>query len=307
MRPSDYGRVAVLMGGWSAEREISLASGRTVLDALRRAGVDAQGIEVDRDVAQALSAQRFDAAFVILHGRGGEDGCMQGLLETLRLPYTGSGVAGSAVCMNKLTTKRLWQAAGLPTPAFMAVDPGTDPAAVERRLGWPVMVKPALEGSSIGMGRAEDASSFRKAVSRAAASGGAVLAEQWITGPEYTAGLLGERCLPLIAVETERDFYDYEAKYLAEDTRYRIPCGLPAGREAELQSLARKAFEITGASGWGRVDLILDEQGRPWLIEVNTVPGMTDHSLVPKAAAAAGLGLETLVLEILDTRGLDKW
>ncbi len=307
MSVTDYGTVAVLMGGWSAEREVSLASGRTVLEALRRAGVDAHGVDVDRDIARVLDGGRYDRAFVILHGRGGEDGCVQGLLEILRLPYTGSGVEASAVCMNKRTTKRLWQAAGLPTPPFMEVDGGTDPAEVERRLGWPVMVKPALEGSSIGMSRADDADSFREAVAVAEAAAGPVLAERWVTGPEYTAAVLEGHRLPLIAVETDRPFYDYEAKYLADDTRYRIPCGLEAPQEAELQALAQRAFAVTGASGWGRVDLILDQQGRPWLIEVNTVPGMTDHSLVPKAAAAAGLGLEALVLAILDTAGLDKW
>jgi D-alanine-D-alanine ligase len=189
----------------------------------------------------------------------------------------------------------------------MEVDAGTDPREVARRLGWPVMVKPALEGSSIGMSRADDAGSFHSAVSTAVASGGPVFAERWITGPEYTAALLQDRSLPLIAVETDRGFYDYEAKYLSDETRYRIPCGLDAEAERRVQALALEAFRVTGASGWGRVDLMVDDEGRPWLIEVNTVPGMTDHSLVPKAARAAGVGLGELVLRILDTAGLEKW
>ncbi len=307
MNAGDYGRVAVLMGGWSAEREVSLASGRTVLAALRDAGVDAAAVDAGRDLPGVLAGGGFDRAFVVLHGRGGEDGCVQGLLEILQIPYTGSGVAASAICMNKLTTKRLWQAADLPTPAFLEVGPRTDPAEVAARLGWPVMVKPALEGSSIGMSRAEDADSFRTAVAAASASGGPVFAEQWIAGTEYTAAVLADRVLPLIAVETDRAFYDYEAKYHAEDTRYRIPCGLEGGVERDVQALALRAFTLTGASGWGRVDLMMDAAGRPWLIEVNTVPGMTDHSLVPKAARAAGIDIGDLVLRILDTAGLEKW
>ncbi|SEP60412.1 D-alanine-D-alanine ligase [Ectothiorhodospira magna] len=295
------GKVAVLMGGWSAEREVSLRSGQAVLQALQHAGVDAHGIDVGRDVLAVLEQGAYDRAFIVLHGRGGEDGVIQGALEVLGLPYTGTGVAGSAVGMNKLMTKQLWQGAGLPTPDYRVLSPGFDPVAVEAALGLPLMVKPALEGSSIGMSRVSQVTALPEAFDRAAACGGPVFAERWITGQEVTAAIVDGEPLPLIRLETPRTFYDYQAKYAATDTRYHCPCGLDPALESAVQALALTAFEAVSGRGWGRVDLMIDHGGQPWLIEVNTVPGMTDHSLVPMAARAAGLDFQALVLKILAT------
>jgi len=295
---ADFGRVAVLMGGWAAERDISLISGQAVLEGLRRRGVDAHGIDVGRDVLAVLAAGGFDRAFIVLHGRGGEDGVIQGALEVLGIPYTGSGVMGSAIGMDKYRSKLVWQGAGLPTPGFALIERESDLAAAEE-LGFPLMVKPAHEGSSIGMSRADDPASLRAAWEAANRYDGQVLAERWITGAEYTAAILGELPLPLIKLETSHPFYDFDAKYEADDTRYLIPSGLDAAREAELQCLALQAFRAVGASGWGRVDLLMDEEGRAWLIEVNTVPGMTGHSLVPMAAKAVGIDFDELVWRIL--------
>ncbi len=299
MNPKAFGKVAVLLGGWSAEREISLISGGEVLKALQAAGVDAHGIDAGRDVLEVLKAGAFDRVFNMLHGRGGEDGVIQGALELIGLPCTGSGVLGSAVCMDKLMTKRLWRGAGLPTPDYQVLDGDTDWVVVASGLGLPLIVKPALEGSSIGMSKVETVGDLPEAYARAAACGGPVFAERWVTGTEYTAAILEGEPLPLIRLETPRAFYDYEAKYKAETTRYHVPCGLEAAVEQRFQSLALQAFEAVGARGWGRVDLMVDRVGVPWLIEVNTVPGMTDHSLVPMAARAAGLDFQALVLRIL--------
>lgn len=299
MNPRSFGKVAVLLGGWSAEREISLISGGEVLKALQAAGVDAHGIDAGRDVLEVLKAGRFDRVFNMLHGRGGEDGVIQGALELIGLPCTGSGVLGSAVSMDKLMTKRLWRGAGLPTPDYQVLDGDTDWVVVASGLGLPLIVKPALEGSSIGMSKVETVGDLPEAYARAAACGGPVFAERWVTGTEYTAAILEGEPLPLIRLETPRAFYDYEAKYKAETTRYHVPCGLEAAVEQRFQSLALQAFEAVGARGWGRVDLMVDRVGVPWLIEVNTVPGMTDHSLVPMAARAAGLDFQALVLRIL--------
>jgi D-alanine-D-alanine ligase len=291
------------MGGRSAEREISLKSGAAVLAALRAQDVDAQGVDVGRAVIAQLDGAGFERAFIALHGRGGEDGVIQGVLETLGIPYTGSGVLGSALCMDKVMTKRVWLGAGLPTPRFALLGRDPDPEAVCERLGLPLIVKPALEGSSIGMSKVDSADGLQEAWRSAACLGGAVMAETWIQGEEYTVAVLGGEALPTIRLETPRSFYDFEAKYAATDTRYLIPCGLGRGQERSLQDLALRAFSVTGASGWGRVDLMRDRQGQAWLIEVNTVPGMTDHSLVPMAAAAAGIDFHELVLRILDTAG----
>ncbi|ACL71864.1 D-alanine/D-alanine ligase [Thioalkalivibrio sulfidiphilus HL-EbGr7] len=299
MNPRSFGKVAVLLGGWSAEREISLISGGEVLKALQAAGVDAHGIDAGRDVLEVLKAGGFDRVFNMLHGRGGEDGVIQGALELIGLPCTGSGVLGSAVSMDKLMTKRLWRGAGLPTPDYQVLDGDTDWVVVASGLGLPLIVKPALEGSSIGMSKVETVGDLPEAYARAAACGGPVFAERWVTGTEYTAAILEGEPLPLIRLETPRAFYDYEAKYKAETTRYHVPCGLEAAVEQRFQSLALQAFEAVGARGWGRVDLMVDRVGVPWLIEVNTVPGMTDHSLVPMAARAAGLDFQALVLRIL--------
>lgn len=301
MSGSRFGKVAVLYGGLSAEREVSLKSGGAVLDALLRRGVDAHGVDlVDGSVLEQLKTGGFARVFIALHGRGGEDGVIQGALETLGLPYTGSGVLGSALGMDKVRCKQLWQAVGLPTPGFLVLEEEADLALVETRLGFPVMIKPAHEGSSIGMSKVERATDLQAAWHAAMQLDRAVLAEAWITGDEYTAAILGEQGLPLIRLETPRTFYDYEAKYRANDTRYHCPCGLPEGQERDLIRLAQHAFRAVAASGWGRVDLMCDSTGAPYLIEVNTVPGMTDHSLVPMAARAAGIDFEELVVRILE-------
>lgn len=298
--PKQFGRVAVLYGGWSAEREVSLKSGRAVLEALRARGVDAHGIDAGRDVVELLKTGGFERAFIVMHGRGGEDGVIQGALELIGLPYTGSGVLASALGMDKLRTKQLWLGAGLPTPAFRVLESMADAEAAARELGLPLMVKPALEGSSIGMSKVRTAADLPAAFAKAAGFG-PVLAEQFIEGGEYTVAILGSRALPPIRLETSHDFYDFEAKYLADDTRYHCPCGLPPEAEAELKSLALAAFRAVGASGWGRVDVMRDGAGRFWLLEINTVPGMTDHSLVPMAARADGMDFGELVLAILAT------
>ena len=295
-----FGKVAVLMGGWSAEREISLQSGNAVLAALQKQGIDAHGIDMDVDVINQLVSGRFDRAFIMVHGRGGEDGVIQGALEILRLPYTGSGVLGASVCMDKLMTKRVWLGAGLPTPGFVELYETTDANVVENSVGFPCIVKPTLEGSSIGMTKVENPRQLTPAWGLASQHGQPVIAESWITGEEYTIAILGADALPVIRLQTPHGFYDYEAKYQADDTQYHCPCGLPPDKERELQSLALQAFAVTAASGWGRVDMMVDKHDQAWLIEINTVPGMTDHSLVPMAAAAAGIDFDSLVLRILE-------
>jgi D-alanine-D-alanine ligase len=293
-------KVAVLLGGSTAEREVSLKSGALVLAALRARGVDAHPFDpADKDLEDLIEA-RFERAFIALHGRFGEDGTVQGVLEWLGIPYTGSGVLGSALAMDKLRAKLLWQACGIPTPAHELLEAHGDFKAVAARLGVPLMVKPVNEGSSIGMSKVRAGGALEEAYALAVNYDRMVMAEKFIEGSELTAGILGDEALPLIRLETPREFYDYEAKYVADDTRYLIPCGLPAARERELQALCLKAFRALGCSGWGRVDLMLDAAGGPWLLEVNTAPGMTDHSLVPMAARAAGLSYEDLCLKILE-------
>ncbi len=302
--PSTYGKVAVLMGGWAAEREISLESGQAVLAALRRGGVDAHGVDVDQRIAATLRDAGFDRVFVALHGRGGEDGVIQGVLETLGLPYTGSGVLGSAIGMDKVRTKMLWQSAGLPTPPHRVIANEAELDTLD--LGWPVMVKPVHEGSSLGTGRADSMAELRKVWKQAASYDREVMEERWVSGDEYTAAVLAGQVLPLIKLETPRGYYDYQAKYQDESTRYICPCGLDADTEAELQAMALQAFHTLGARGWGRVDFFLDGRGKPWLIELNTIPGMTSHSLVPMAAAVAGIDFDELVLRILDTAAVGE-
>ena len=297
-----YGKVAVLMGGCSAEREISLISGSAVLQALQEAGVDTHGVDVaNKHLCDALLKDDFDRAFIALHGRGGEDGVIQGLLESIGLPFTGSGVLGSALAMDKLRSKQVWQSAGLPTPDFSDISSAADAGRVKDELQYPVMVKPLHEGSSFGISKVEDAAGLMPAWQLASQYDEHVLVEQWVDGKEYTAGILSNEVLPLICLETPNTFYDYAAKYEVDTTRYLIPCGLPAAQETELQAMSLAAFAAVGAAGWGRVDFMLDTDGQPWLIEVNTVPGLTDHSLVPMAASAAGIDFGDLVCRILDS------
>lgn len=293
-----FGRVAVLLGGTAAERPVSLVSGAAVLKALQEAGVNAEAFDTaERAVAELAG---FDRAFIVLHGRGGEDGTIQGLLELMNIPYTGSGVLASALGMDKERSKLVWLGAGLPTPNYRRLEAGMNFQAVVDALGLPIMVKPSHEGSSIGMCKVMTADELPKAFANAAAFDSEVIAETWIGGGhEYTAVILDGQALPVIRMKTDRDFYDYEAKYQSNDTQYLCPCGLSAEKEKELQQLALKAFDIIGARGWGRIDAMMDEQGRFWLLEINTVPGMTDHSLVPMAAKASGMSFTDLVLAIL--------
>ncbi|MFZ5757820.1 MAG: D-alanine--D-alanine ligase [Pseudomonadota bacterium] len=295
-------KIAVLFGGTAAEREVSLKSGNAVLEALRARGVNATGIDTrDLDIA---ALKQFDAAFIAVHGRGGEDGSLQGLLETIGLPYTGSSVMASAIGMDKIRTKLLWQACGRPTPGFRA---HRDAAVWVDQLvpgRFPLMVKPAREGSSIGMGKANDAAQLAEALAKAQQYDRDVVVEEWIDGPEFTVAILGNRALPPIRLKTTAEFYDYEAKYIRNDTQYLCPCGLEAAREEELKKLALDAFAAVGCRGWGRVDVMMDSAGRFRLLEVNTVPGMTDHSLVPMAARAAGLDFGELVANILKESGI---
>jgi len=295
-----FGKVAVLMGGWSAERPVSLQSGQAVLDGLKRSGVDAWGVDVQKaTVLDTLRRGSFDRAFIVLHGRGGEDGVIQGALDILNIPYTGSGVLASALAMDKLRCKQFFEGAGIPTPGYMVLDESTDMEFVQASLGLPLMIKPVLEGSSLGMSKVERGEELIPAWRQAAQYQGEVIAERWIEGAEYTVAILGQQALPVIRLETGNAFYDYEAKYQSDETRYHCPCGLSADDEARLQRLALSAFNAVGASGWGRVDVMCTEEGTPWVIELNTVPGMTSHSLVPMAAKAAGMDFDELVCRIL--------
>ena len=298
---TDFGKVAVVMGGWGAEREVSLNSGAAVLAGLLSQGVDAHGIDADRNILTTLQEQKFDRVFNILHGRGGEDGVLQGALDLLQIPCTGCGVMASAISMDKLMTKRIWTGSGLKTPLFAVLNEATDFEAVVAEYGLPLIVKPADEGSSVGMTKVTSLEQLKPAYEIASQYDCEVFAEQWVTGSEYTISIVGEQVLPIIRVETDSAFYDYEAKYQSEETRYLCPCGLAPEKEAEMQKLAKLAFDTLGAKGWGRIDLMQDEQGQAWLIELNTVPGMTSHSLVPKAAAATGLSFGELVVKILET------
>lgn len=303
---SKFTNVAVLMGGDSAERVISLESGNAVLAALKRKGVNAAPVDLDAQVLERLRSGGFDCAFIALHGRGGEDGQIQGALETLRIPYTGSGVLGSALAMDKIKAKRVWIGVGLPTPPFVEMQEDSDSQAVVSALGLPIMVKPACEGSSIGASKVDDPEGLSAAWKSAAQFDESIIAERWITGREYTVAVLHEQALPMIRLETPRLFYDYAAKYHDDHTRYICPAELPVEREREYQALAVHAFQTLGARGWGRVDMLVDRADRPWLIEVNTVPGMTSHSLVPMAAKTAGISFDDLVMKILQTARLTR-
>jgi len=298
---NDFGKVAVLLGGLSAEREVSLNSGARVLAALQRQGVDVQAFDPAERKLDELAA--FDRVFIALHGRYGEDGTIQGALELMRIPYTGSGVMASALGMDKWRTKLLWRSVGLPIPDYAMLTADSDFAAVEAKLGLPVFVKPDCEGSSIGITKVKQPGGLQAAYLEAARHDPVVLAERAILGGEYTVGIIGSgeemQALPIIKIEPATEFYDYDAKYLREDTAYRCPCGLPEARELELRAQALEAFRVIGCRGWGRVDFLMDEQGNAYYLEVNTAPGMTDHSLVPMAARVAGISYDELVLRVL--------
>ena len=294
-----FGRVAVFMGGDSAERAVSLKSGQAVLSALQSAGVDAFGIDVRGCLLKTVEGPEYDRVFIALHGRGGEDGTLQAILGQAGIPYTGSEVLASALAMDKLRTKYVFQGCGLPTPAFRAMTSAAEADEIIQSLGTPLSVKAAHEGSSIGIFKVHSASELVEAYQQASEIDDLVLVEKWIEGPEFTVSLLQDKALPAIGLSTDHAFYDYDAKYLADDTRYRIPCGLAPEDEVRLQHLALDAFRVLGCRTWGRVDIMQDADGEFWLLEANTVPGMTDHSLVPMAAKAAGISFEELVVRIL--------
>ena len=296
------GKVAVMMGGASAEREVSLKSGAAILTALQQVGIDAHAFDPAEAPVQQLVEQHFERVFIALHGRGGEDGSMQGALQTLGLPYTGSGILGCALAMDKVRTKQIWQALELPVAESISVKPhhsDIDCAEVIRQLGGRVIVKPANEGSSIGMSVANNAEQLQQALSQAFHYDQQVLVERWITGKEYTVGILGTEALPVIRLQTPHEFYDFDAKYQATDTQYHCPAGLSDSDERQLQSLALQAFAALGCEGWGRIDAMRDEQGQWYLLEANAVPGMTEKSLVPMAAKARGIDFTALVEAIL--------
>ncbi|MDH5820600.1 D-alanine--D-alanine ligase [Acinetobacter pseudolwoffii] len=297
---SKFGKVAVLLGGKSAEREVSLDSGTAVLEALVRSGVNAEAFDPQqRSVTELVN---YDRAFIVLHGRGGEDGQIQGVLEWLNVPYTGTGVQGSAIGMDKVKTKQVWQGSELPTAPYRIVTKDSDAADIVNSLGLPLIIKPVHEGSSIGMSKVEKIEDFAEAIAKATEHDAVVMAEKWITGREFTIVVLNGQALPVIRLEPPQDvaFYDYEAKYNRNDVQYGIPCGLTEAEEQQLKALSLRAFQAVGASGWGRIDAMQDEQGNFWLLEVNTVPGMTSHSLVPKAAAAVGYSFDDLCVAILE-------
>jgi D-alanine-D-alanine ligase len=298
--PDAFGKVAVLMGGKSAEREISLMSGKNVLEGLRRKGVDAHAFDPAERSVFELESDAFERAFIALHGRYGEDGTVQGALELMEIPYTGSGVMASALCIDKLRTKLVWIATGIPTPRHAVLTSASDWALVVKELGLPLIVKPAHEGSSIGLTKVTSMEKLLAAYELAARYDTLVIAEEFIPGPELTAAFLGACALPLIRIEAPHGNYDYQNKYFTNDTRYHCPCGLPAAQEKHLQSLVMRAVDALGCYGWGRADLILRDDGQAFLIEMNTSPGMTGHSLVPMAACAAGIEFDDLVLKILE-------
>jgi D-alanine-D-alanine ligase len=289
-----------MLGGRSAEREVSLKSGGAVLAALRRQGVDAHPFDPAEHGLAELERAGFERVMISLHGRGGEDGTMQGALSLMGIPYTGSGVMASALGMDKWRSKLIWQAAGLPVPDYALLTAASDFDAVERQLGLPLFVKPANEGSSVGVSKVKQPGGLRAAYEEAARHDPLVLAERFMAGGECTVAILGDVALPVVKIEPATEFYDYEAKYFRDDTRYLCPAGLPEALEDEMRDLARRAFAVLGCRGWGRVDILLSGDGRPYLLEINTSPGMTDHSLVPMAARAAGMGFDELCLRILE-------
>ncbi|MDX8378732.1 MAG: D-alanine--D-alanine ligase [Gallionella sp.] len=301
----NFGKVAVLLGGHSAEREVSLKSGAAILAALQRCGVDAHAFDPATRNLQALVDEGFDRAFIALHGRLGEDGTTQGMLELLGIPYTGSGVMASALGMDKWRSKLVWQAGGLTTPEFVILNEHSVDQDVAEQLGLPLFVKPANEGSSIGISKVKTESQLQAAYLKAVKYDKLVIAERYIAGGEYTVVLLDGQTLPVIKIETDNEFYDYEAKYLSDNTGYVCPSGLDAAAEAQIQNLAQLAFDLIGGQGWGRIDFLMDEAGKPYILEANTSPGMTNHSLVPMAARQAGISFEQLVMRILDSSNVE--
>ena len=297
------GKVAVMFGGTSAEREVSLNSGSRVLAALLGQGVDAHPFDPAEQPLDALKG--YDCAFIALHGRHGEDGTIQGALEVMHIPYTGSGVLASALAMDKFRTKLMWQAAGLPVPEYALLNPDSDFADIEEELGLPLFVKPAREGSSIGVTKVKTPGALKAAYEEAARHDSLVIAEKGVMGGEYTVGIVGEQVLPIIKIEPATEWYDYEAKYNRDDTRYLCPCGLSGAKEMQIRKQALEAFRVLGGRGWGRVDFLMDEEGNHYFLEVNTAPGMTDHSLVPMGARVAGLDYPALVRQVLEMATTD--
>ncbi len=299
MSKVNFGKVAVLLGGRSAEREVSLKSGRAVLNALVHQGIDAHPFDPSEHSLEELVRREFDRAFIALHGRFGEDGSIQGALELLGIPYTGSGVLASALAMDKWRTKLIWQAVGISTPRFLVLDGHKEAEEVIDTLGLPLIIKPAREGSTIGLSKIKTLQEFSEAYQLALKHDSIVLAEQFIEGKELTAAILGNKPLPLVRIEVSGDLYDYQAKYLSNDTRYYCPSGLPDDLTEKIQHQALQAHNVLGCYGWSRVDVILDHDHRPFFLEANTSPGMTDHSLVPMAARTAGITFDQLVVQIL--------
>jgi D-alanine-D-alanine ligase len=296
----NFGKVAVLFGGNSAEREVSLKSGAAVLAALRRTGVDAHAFDPAERPLSVLKDEGYARVFIALHGRGGEDGCLQGALELMGIPYTGSGVLASALAMDKWRSKLLWQAAGIPVPECMVLTADSDWQTVADRLGLPLFVKPANEGSSIGITKVRAVAELPAAYATAVSHDRLVIAERFLAGGEYTVGILGSQALPVIRIVPATDFYDYEAKYFRDDTRHLIPSGLSESQERQMREMALQAFAALGGRGWGRIDVMFDSKGDAYCLEANMSPGMTDHSLVPMAGKAAGLPFERLVVEVLE-------
>ncbi|AHK16532.1 D-alanine--D-alanine ligase [Thalassolituus oleivorans R6-15] len=299
MKVQDLGKIVVLMGGTSAEREVSLKSGGEVYRTLVEAGANVEAVDIRDHAIHQLTDIEFDIAFIALHGRGGEDGTIQGVLEWMNKPYTGSGVMASALAMDKWRTKMIWMAAGLPTPPAFLLSQDCNWNEISKQLEENAIVKPAREGSSIGMRRVHNAEDLKASYEFACQYDGMVLAERWVQGKEFTVAIVDGEALPVIQLKTSHEFYDYDAKYQANDTQYLLPCGLAADEEALLQNIALKAFDVLGGQGWGRIDVMQDEAGQFWLLEANTSPGMTDHSLVPMAARAHGMSFTDLVTRLL--------
>ena len=305
MTGRDFGKVAVLLGGKSAEREVSLMSGTAVLEALQRQGVDAHAFDTGAQNLTDLAAEQFDCAFIALHGRYGEDGTIQGVLDLMGVPYTGSGVMACALAMDKWRTKLVWRASGIPTPGFEILNTETNFMATADSLGLPLIVKPAREGSTIGLTKVSGAKDVAGAYREAAKHDSIVLAEQFVDGPELTTAILDDQALPLVRIEAPDGNYDYDAKYFSDETRYFCPSGVDAGLEDRVKRISVDAFRILGCKGWGRVDVMIDADGEPWVLEANTVPGMTGHSLVPMAAKVAGLSFDQLVIRILEAADVE--